>query len=158
MLTFYAAADYQPQCQQRYESYKQQLLACLPQAQIEHIGSSAIENALSKGDLDIYVAVDASAFEHAISQICCIGFIEKSNTLRTHELCMLESLQQDDVAIQLVVKQSKWQIFLIFRDRLTENKNLVTAYNQLKQESQYLTMDEYRLKKSKFIDSVLSAA
>ncbi len=69
---------------------------------------------------------------------------------------MLEVLQQDDVTIQLVVKNARWQSFLIFRDRLLENQKLVTAYNQLKQDSQHLTMDEYRSKKAKFIESVFN--
>lgn len=69
---------------------------------------------------------------------------------------MLEVLQQDDVTIQLVVKNARWQSFLIFRDRLLENQKLVTAYNQLKQDSQSLTMDEYRSKKAKFIESVFN--
>ncbi len=51
---------------------------------------------------------------------------------------MLEVLQQDDVTIQLVVKNARWQSFLIFRDRLLENQKLVMAYNQLKQDSQHL--------------------
>ena len=78
------------------------------------------------------------------------------STRRAHELCMLEVLQQDDVTIQLVVKNAPWQSFLIFWDRLLENQKLVTAYNQLKQDSQYLTMDEYRSKKAKFIESVFN--
>ena len=69
---------------------------------------------------------------------------------------MLESLQQDDVTIQLVVKNAPWQSFLIFWDRLLENQKLVTAYNQLKQDSRYLTMDEYRFKKAKFIERVFN--
>ena len=69
---------------------------------------------------------------------------------------MLEVLQQDDVTIQLVVKNAPWQSFLIFWDRLLENQKLVTTYNQLKQDSQYLTMDEYRFKKAKFIERVFN--
>ena len=69
---------------------------------------------------------------------------------------MLEVLQQDDVTIQLVVKNAPWQSFLIFWDRLLENQKSVTAYNQLKQDSQYLTMDKYRCKKAKFIESVFN--
>ena len=78
------------------------------------------------------------------------------STRRAHELCMLEVLQQDDVTIQLVVKNAPWRSFLIFWDRLLENQKLVTAYNQLKQDSQYLTMDEYRFKKAKFIERVFN--
>ena len=69
---------------------------------------------------------------------------------------MLEVLQQDDVTIQLVVKNAWWQSFLIFRDRLLENQKLVAACNQLKQDSQHLMIDEYRFKKAKFIESVFN--
>lgn len=78
------------------------------------------------------------------------------STRRAHELSMLESLQQDDVTIQLVVKNAQWQSFLIFRDRLLKNQNLVMAYNQLKHDSQHLSMDKYRCKKAKFIESVFN--
>lgn len=83
----------------KFVYYQRQLLAFIPKAQIEHIDSSAIPYAVSKGDLDIYVAVDAVDFDSAIVSISSLGFVEKLDTLRTHELCMLESLQQDDVAI-----------------------------------------------------------
>ena len=156
MLRFYVATEYQASCHQKFVYYQRQLLAIIPKAQIEHIGSSAIPHAVSKGDLDIYVAVDAVDFDSAIVSISSLGFVEKLDTLRTHELCMLESLQQDDVAIQLVVKNSQWQSFLIFRDRLLKNQNLVMAYNQLKHDSQHLSMDKYRCKKAKFIESVLN--
>lgn len=156
MLKFYAATEYQASCHQKFVYYQRQLLALIPKAQIEHIGSSAIPHAVSKGDLDIYVAVDAVDFDSVIASISSLGFVEKLDTLRTHELCMLESLQQDDVAIQLVVKNSQWQSFLIFRDCLLKNQNLVMAYNQLKHDSQHLSMDKYRCKKAKFIESVLN--
>ena len=102
------------------------------------------------------MAVDATDFDSIIGKICGLGFVEKTSTLRTYELCMLESLRQDDVAIQLVVKNSQWQSFLIFRDRLLKDQNLVMAYNQLKRDSQHLSMDKYRCKKAKFIESVLN--
>ena len=69
---------------------------------------------------------------------------------------MLEALQQDDVAIQWVVKNAQWQSFLIFRDRLLKNQNLVMADNQLKHATQHLRIDKYRCKKAKFIESVLN--
>ncbi|AZN64125.1 hypothetical protein CFH90_08885 [Acinetobacter johnsonii] len=54
------------------------------------------------------------------------------------------------------MKNAPWQSFLIFWDRLLENQKLVTAYNQLKQDSQHLMMDVYRFKKAKFIESVFN--
>lgn len=52
-----------------FSLYRKQISALLPSAQIEHIGSSAIPNAFSKGDLDIYIEVLPDQFEFAIEQL-----------------------------------------------------------------------------------------
>ena len=52
-----------------FNLYRKQISALLPSAQIEHIGSSAIPNAFSKGDLDIYIEVLPDQFEFAIEQL-----------------------------------------------------------------------------------------
>ncbi|MFX6048520.1 GrpB family protein, partial [Acinetobacter baumannii] len=92
---------------------------------IEHIGSSAVPNAISKGDLDIYIEVKSEQFEFAIEQLKTLNFIEKQNTLRTDELCMLESLNNDDVAFQVVVTDSVFTFFLTFRNKLMSSPLLV---------------------------------
>ncbi|UAA83772.1 GrpB family protein [Acinetobacter baumannii] len=115
---------------QQSHLYRKQISALLPSAQIEHIGSSAIPNAFSKGDLDIYIEVLPDQFEFAIEQLKTLNFIEKQNTLRTNELCMLESLYSFS--------------------------NIINEYNQLKLESTHLDHDQYRAVKSNFIERVLS--
>lgn len=120
------------------------------------IGSSAIPNAFSKGDLDIYIEVLPDQFEFAIEQLKTLNFIEKQNTLRTNELCMLESLNNDDVAFQVVVTGSIFTFFLTFRDKLIASPTLVNEYNQLKLQSTHLDHDQYRAVKSNFIERVLS--
>ncbi|CAM3485341.1 hypothetical protein PAMA111031_04255 [Paraphotobacterium marinum] len=40
-----------------FEKYKNKIQSILPKAKIEHIGSSSIPNAISKGDLDILIGV-----------------------------------------------------------------------------------------------------
>jgi GrpB-like predicted nucleotidyltransferase (UPF0157 family) len=45
-----------------FESLNAMLTALLPEARIEHIGSTAIPGAVTKGDLDIRVQVEQSAF------------------------------------------------------------------------------------------------
>ena len=82
MLRFYAATEYQPSCHQKFVYYQRQLLALIPKAQVEHIGSSTIPHAVSKGDLDIYVAVDAVVFDSAIFIISSLGFVEKLDVQR----------------------------------------------------------------------------
>ena len=52
-----------------FNSYQKDISTLLPFAKIEHIGSSAIPNAISKGDLDIYIEVMSEQFEFAIEQL-----------------------------------------------------------------------------------------
>ena len=48
-----------------------------------------------------------------------------------------------------------YKCFLTFRDLLRKNPEYVAQYNQLKKQCQHLEMDEYRLKKSEFIEKIL---
>ncbi|MGN5754722.1 GrpB family protein [Acinetobacter calcoaceticus] len=154
-MVFLEPEQYQQRCVQLFNSYKKDISTLLPFAKIEHIGSSAIPNAISKGDLDIYVKVKPDQFEFAIAQLKALNFIEKQNTLRTDELCMLESLNNDDVAFQIVVTDSLFTFFLTFRNKLMDSPTLVNEYNQLKLECSHLDHDQYRTIKTGFINRVL---
>ncbi|KQE18044.1 hypothetical protein APC42_06520 [Acinetobacter pittii] len=155
-MIFLEPEQYQQRCTQLFNSYKKDISTLLPFAKIEHIGSSAIPNAISKGDLDIYVEVKPDQFKFAIERLKTLNFIEKQNTLRTHELCMLESLNNDDVAFQIVVTDSAFTFFLAFKNKLIKSPTLVNEYNQLKLQCSHLDPDQYRTIKSDFINRVLN--
>ncbi|MFA3128351.1 GrpB family protein [Acinetobacter pittii] len=155
-MIFLEPEQYQQRCTQLFNSYQKDISTLLPFAKIEHIGSSAIPNAISKGDLDIYIEVIPEQFEFAIEQLKTLNFIEKQNTLRTHELCMLESLNNDDVAFQIVVTDSVFTFFLTFKNKLISSPTLVNEYNQLKLQCSHLDPDQYRTIKSDFINRVLN--
>ncbi|MEO4186170.1 GrpB family protein [Acinetobacter pittii] len=155
-MIFLEPEQYQQRCAELFNSYQKDISTLLPFAKIEHIGSSAIPNAISKGDLDIYIEVIPEQFEFAIAQLKTLNFIEKQNTLRTHELCMLESLNNDDVAFQIVVTDSIFTFFLTFKNKLISSPTLVNEYNQLKLQCSHLDADQYRTIKSDFINRVLN--
>ena len=155
-MIFLESEQYQQKCIQLFNSYKKDISTLLPFAKVEHIGSSAIPHAISKGDLDIYIEVMPEQFEFAINQLKTLNFIEKQNTLRTQELCMLESLNNDDVAFQVVVADSVFTFFLTFRNKLIDSPLLVHEYNQLKLQCSHLDPDQYRAIKSDFINRVLN--
>lgn len=155
-MIFLEPEQYQERCAQLFNSYQKDISTLLPFAKIEHIGSSAIPNAISKGDLDIYIEVMPEQFEFAIEQLKTLNFIEKQNTLRTHELCMLESLNNDDVAFQIVVFGSIFTFFLAFKNKLINSPTLVNEYNELKLQCSHLEPDQYRTIKSDFINRVLN--
>lgn len=156
MLNFYPPEIYQLRCHQLFNDYAAHIRTYITQAEIEHIGASSVEGAWSKGDLDIYVAVPEAQFRNSIDLLCRhLNFQEKLDTLHTHDLCMLESLNHDDVAIQLVTQQSDWHLFLDFRNALRQSKILLEQYNLLKCRSTQLDMQTYREQKSQFIEQVL---
>ncbi|EHZ2656915.1 GrpB family protein [Vibrio vulnificus] len=157
-MQFYKADEYQASCENLYRKYELQIAALLPGATIEHIGASSIPNAVSKGDLDILVGVNGNELEKAVKLLSTLGFNEKSNTLRTPELCMLENSSGEDVAFQVVANRSEFDFFVGFRDKLRESPELVQQYNELKMSCTGWSHEEYRRKKSAFIEHVLGQA
>ncbi|MHC6529477.1 GrpB family protein [Vibrio proteolyticus] len=157
-MQFYKADEYQASCENLYRKYELEIAALLPDAFIEHIGASSIPNAVSKGDLDILVGVNGKELENAVKLLSTLGFNEKSDTLRTPELCMLENSSCEDVAFQVVANGSEFDFFVGFRDKLRESPELVQRYNKLKMSCTGLSHEEYRRKKSAFIERVLGQA
>ena len=155
-MKFLLPSEYQFKAAELFNQLRTKLVTELPFAQIEHVGSSAIKGALSKGDLDIFVGVPQSEFSGSLDKLKSMGFSIKEDTLQTAALCMLVSSTYDfDVAIQLVELGSEFESFLEFRDQLNSNPELVTQYNRLKEESSSLTPEQYRVKKSAFIKMIL---
>jgi GrpB-like predicted nucleotidyltransferase (UPF0157 family)/GNAT superfamily N-acetyltransferase len=156
-VKFLEPEAYQPLARELFDHLSGAIRRALPAAGIEHIGSSAIEGVLSKGDLDIFVGVEPAEFHDAIVAIESLGFRIKAESFRNESLCPLESgAYPIPVGIQLVVNRSEFEFFLIFRDRMNADADLRRAYNQLKRQARDLNADEYRRLKSTFIKRVLS--
>jgi GrpB-like predicted nucleotidyltransferase (UPF0157 family) len=152
-------SEYQEALETLFLSVRSSVLQAYPAARVEHVGSSAIPGAVSKGDLDICVLVAPEVHGEAVAALQSSGYTIKADTLRTPELCMLESPRQDfDVALQVVAEGSKFEFFLHFRDSLRGNPGLVQEYNQLKLQYYDRPANEYREAKAKFISSVLGLA
>lgn len=149
--------DYSERTNEIFARLSEDLRSVLPQARIEHIGSSSIPGSVSKGDLDVFVGIDHAYFNQALSLIKSQGFHEKEGTFRSNELCMLVTNKFNyDVAIQLVSNGSEFEDFLKFRDILKINKKLVEEYNEIKLLAQSLEESEYRQRKSVFISRILN--
>lgn len=155
-MKFYIPEQYQPNCHERFNHYQSKIQQLLPNVRIEHIGASSIPQAISKGDLDIFIGVEANELESTVNSLKLLGFVEKLDTLRTAHLCMLESTTGEDVALQVVANGTEFECFLTFRDHLRANPDLVRQYNDLKLTCVGLTADDYRAKKSLFVAQVLA--
>ncbi|MBB2483689.1 GrpB family protein [Mitsuaria sp. WAJ17] len=155
-----AAADYQPALKALFDRTAAALQVLLPGARVEHVGSSSIPGACSKGDLDLCVLVAPGAHAQVVDLLCGQGFEIKQGTLRTPELCMLQAPPEwargHDLALQIVALGSTFEDFLRFRDALRREPALVAAYNALKRAHWDQGEDAYRAAKARFIESVLA--
>jgi GrpB-like predicted nucleotidyltransferase (UPF0157 family) len=158
-MKIYPPEQYQPAAAQIFSAVKTELALLLPGARIEHVGSSAIPGAHSKGDLDVCISVEPCKFEQTLATLVAAGYTVKPDTLRTNQLCMLESTRPDiSLALQLIEQGSEFEFFVIFRDALRRDANLVSQYNALKLETASLGEQGYREAKSEFIREVLQGA
>ncbi len=153
-MKFYKECEYRDACDELFQKHKVSILNLIPHARVEHVGSSSIPGAISKGDLDIFVGISFQKFDESVALLKNLGFREKLKTLRTAELCMLES-DIENVSLQVVVNGSTFEFFIEFRERLKESRALLNQYNHLKLMSVNLSEEQYRALKSEFIERVL---
>lgn len=155
-MKFFPASAYQDELKILFNEYEKKIIRLLQNARVEHIGSSAIPNAYSKGDLDILVCIPEKEFKKSINLLKKLNFREKSNTLRTNDLCMLEAINSEkDIAFQVITEDSLYLNFLTFRDILISSPHLVDQYNQLKIDCIGFEEDDYRKVKASFIEEIL---
>ena len=155
-MQLFPAESYQARMAKLFETIATKLQQALPIARVEHVGASSIPGAISKGDLDVCAMVPATCFEDSCTAIKQLGYIEKPDTLRTGELCMLVPCDPYDHAIQLVAAGSMFEFFITFRDTLRASPDLVRKYNQIKTDSAPLGEAAYRQAKDAFIEAVLA--
>jgi GrpB-like predicted nucleotidyltransferase (UPF0157 family) len=154
-----ASDKYQPDAERAFALIREAVLRVLPFARVEHVGSSSIPGAISKGDIDVCVIVDADRHEETTLALEQMGYTVKPDTLRTPELCMLQSPSIDvDLALQVIAKGSKFEFFIRFRDALRNDPLLVQKYNEVKLLHSTLDVVQYRAAKVKFIEAVLHRA
>lgn len=147
---------YKSAAEKIFQTVRTDVLRILPHARVEHVGSSAIPGALSKGDIDICVVVGEGLVSVAATSLMKLGYVEKLDTLRTKQLCMLVALRKDvEVALQVIEAGSQFEFFIKFRDALVAESTLVDEYNCVKKASAHLSDDAYREAKSLFIEAVL---
>ncbi|MEP7154125.1 MAG: GrpB family protein [Betaproteobacteria bacterium] len=149
-MNLYPASEYQATAIRLFNECAKEVFRALPFARVEHVGSSSIPGAISKGDLDICVVVPGGLHENAVTVLEAIGYRIKPDTLRTPELCMLESPREDaDIALQLIAAGSKFEFFMRFRDALCAQPLLVEQYNKVKLLAKDRSDTAYREEKSK---------
>jgi GrpB-like predicted nucleotidyltransferase (UPF0157 family) len=112
-----------------------QLRGLLPDAELHHIGATAIPGALTKGDLDVLVRVDRVRFQPARDLLRGSFEVKQPQNWDAH----FASFGSDagyalPVGVQLVVKESEADFFLFVHEYILSHPDILATYNRVKQE------------------------
>lgn len=136
--------------------WQREIARLLPDADIQHVGATAIPGAQTKGDLDINVRVASPAFS-AADGLLALRFERNAGSLHTATLSSFRDDRADPpLGVQLTARGSIDDCFIAFRDGLRADLKLLAAYNALKRASDGMAMAEYRAQKSAFVERVLA--
>ncbi len=134
------------------------LTALLPQAEIHHVGATAIPGALTKGDVDVLLRVDAEEFPAAVAALKT-QFVTKQPQNWTDTFASFgdDSSYPFPLGIQLVTRNSENDIFLFLHQYFTSDPSHLAEYNRIKQEYAPLGAEEYWKAKDRLLSSILAA-
>jgi GrpB-like predicted nucleotidyltransferase (UPF0157 family) len=130
----------------------------LPGVEIEHVGSTSIPGALTKGDLDLLVRVDAPSFDAAVLALRGLYAVHQpDNWTSTYASFVDPSASDPPVGVQLAVRGSADDLlFAPFREALIDDPALLREYNDLKLSLDGEEYGRYTDVKGAFVERVLA--
>ncbi|MGX9135008.1 GrpB family protein [Rummeliibacillus sp. JY-2-4R] len=129
----------------------------LPEADVQHVGSTAIPNSITKGDLDIQVRVNVNIFPNAVKELAKL-YESNEGSVKTETFrAFKDDSTVPPVGVQLTVINSDFDFFWKFRDVLLMNDNYRKEYDNLKRKYEGMEMADYREAKNKFFEKVMAS-
>ena len=140
-----------------FAEHRARIAARLPAAEIEHVGSTSIPGALTKGDLDLLVRVAPSGFRAAVRALRELYAVHQAeNWTPTYASFSDPESHDPPVGVQLVVGGSADDdLFGPFRRAMTSEPALLASYNELKRRYDGSDYDTYTDAKAEFIERVM---
>jgi len=150
-------AALRPAAKAAFEEHRRQVLQVLPDAEVEHVGATAIPGALTKGDVDVLVRVSAERFEIAAECLRQMYVVHQPhNWTPTLASFVDHEAHELPVGVQLVVAGSEDdEMFGRFRDALAGDPALLAEYNELKRRLDGEQYGRYTEIKGRFIERTL---
>ena len=168
---------YNPQWKTEFETLKQALkneLSVINQhVVIEHIGSTSIPGLIAKSILDIDIIIEnKSLLQEIEARLHTLGYLSRGEQGISGRFAFRQKSDQ----VPFTESKKTWQTHhlyvcyadslalknhIIFRDALKSDKGLLLQYSELKKsltQDSRITREEYTIKKTKFILSVLAQA
>jgi GrpB-like predicted nucleotidyltransferase (UPF0157 family) len=134
------------------------LQALIPGADIQHVGSTAIPGALTKGDLDVQVRVASGHYSAAKEALSKLYRVNAGGFALQDATSFEDYTTEPSVGIHLTVIGGSADIQCKFRDLLIASPLLREEYDRLKRGFDGGSMAEYRDAKAIFVTRVLRDA
>jgi GrpB-like predicted nucleotidyltransferase (UPF0157 family) len=153
-------SDLMPQVESILDHVLPQLRALLPEAEVHHIGATAMPfpGAMTKGDVDVLVHVSAAMFPAAVA-VLRQHFQVKQPENWTSEFASFgdDRAYALPLGIQVVVKGSKDDFLLFLRDYFNSNPHVILEYSRLKIRHAGEGQEKYWQAKDAFLANILAA-
>lgn len=155
IVTFKNNDEVREEAEQLFSKEREKILRLIPDADIQHIGGTAVPGLLTKGDLDINVRVNKGDF------IAAVEILRKHYEINQpeHWTDAFASFKDDTsyvltLGIQVTVIGSSDDHFVKHRDALRSDPALVEEFNKLKRAFDGKDMESYRKAKGEFLKTL----
>lgn len=133
LVTLLAPGQYQDAAIAACEDAELLLTAILPEARVEHVGSSAVPGAWSRGGVDICVAAPRGTFDEALGVLGEAGYVQRSldDSGDRHALLAAPDAAVP-LALRLIETGSTHESMMRLRDALRADAALLARYNAIR--------------------------
>lgn len=153
-VNFYNQDRFNDDAEKTFKSQSKRIKQMIPNADIQHIGSTAIPNSLTKGDLDIQVRVSLEDFIPAVEALSKLYEVNDGSVKTNEFRAFKDDTMSPPLGVQLTVVDSEFDFFWKFRDVLLQNDQYRIEYNNLKKKFEGKAMEVYREAKNDFINKI----
>lgn len=149
-----------------FNKEKSRLRKVIPDATIEHVGSTAVQGLGGKGIIDIAIRIPGNKAEQFIRKLKKLGYESSKEHAKNSERIFIKRTikyagEKRQVHVHLVLNKEFWNSFILIRDYLRENTTESERYAKIKKEAiKYANGDgrRYREYKNDFLKSLLRKA
>jgi GrpB-like predicted nucleotidyltransferase (UPF0157 family) len=143
---FFEQRHFYEQAEETFLEQKEKILRLLPEADVQHVGSTAIPNSLTKGDLGI----PAELFTDAVKNLSTLYAVNEGSVQTDYFRAFQDDTVAPPLGVQLTVIDSELDVFWKFREVLLANDTYRAEYDELKKAYEGKSMEAYREAKQQF--------
>ena len=152
------ADDLAPQVEGILDRVFARLRVLVPDAELHHVGATAISGSLTKGDVDVLVRVSPARFQATV-EVLQAHFAVKQPMNWTSDFASFgdDTGYELPLGIQLFVRDSSGDFLLFLRDYFIANPDALADYNRLKMAHADEGPEGYWKAKDAFLAKILAS-